>query len=214
MFLDVLPAGIYGITAEEYSNGRKNIEVVREMVKGGVKVVQYREKGDKPLRLKFDECMEIRKITKGEGVIFIVNDFIDIALAVDADGVHIGQDDMPFGAVRKLLGKKIIGISTHSRNDAIAAVQAGADYIGAGPVYKTFTKKHEGGPVGLGYLDFVIKNIPIPCVAIGGIKEDNLEEVLKTGVKTVALVTEIVGAPDICNKVISLNRLLTRFQIS
>ncbi len=208
----VLPAGIYGITAEEYSNGRKNPDVVREMVKGGVKVVQYREKGDKSLRKKYEECMEIRRITRGEDVIFIVNDFIDIALAVDADGVHIGQDDMPLSVVRKLAGEKIIGISTHNSEQALAAVRDGADYIGVGPIYSTFTKIHEGGPVGLGYLDFVVKNISIPFVAIGGIKESNLDEVIKAGAKTAALVSEIVGAPDICKKVESLRMIMDRLQ--
>jgi thiamine-phosphate pyrophosphorylase len=203
----ILPEGIYGITAEEYSCGRKNIDVVREMVRGGIKVLQYREKGDKSIRCKFEECREIRKITNGEGVMFIVNDFIDIALAVDADGVHIGQEDMPVEAVRKLVGEKIIGISTHSGSQALKAMKEGADYIGVGPIYNTSTKNHPGGPVGLEYLKFVIKNICLPFVAIGGIKEHNLEEVLKTGARSAALVTEIVGAPDIYKKVKSLNRL-------
>ena len=134
----ILPAGIYGITAEEYSLDRKNTDVVREMVRGGVKIVQYREKGDKSSRKKYEECLEIRRITNGEGIVFIVNDFIDIALAVDADGIHIGQEDLPLEAVRKIAGEKIIGISTHSREQALAAVEAGADYIGVGPIYSTF----------------------------------------------------------------------------
>lgn len=209
----ILPAGIYGITAEEYSLDRKNTDVVREMVRGGVKIVQYREKGDKSSRKKYEECLEIRRITNGEGIVFIVNDFIDIALAVDADGIHIGQEDLPLEAVRKIAGEKIIGISTHSREQALAAVEAGADYIGVGPIYSTFTKIHEGGPVGLEYLDFAVKNIPVPLVAIGGIKENNLEEVLKAGAKTAALVTEITGAPDIRKKVESLVRLFEQYKI-
>jgi thiamine-phosphate pyrophosphorylase len=210
----ILPAGIYGITAEEYSFGRSNIDVVREMVKGGVSTIQYREKGDKSSRKKYEECLEIRRITGGEGVVFIVNDFIDIALAVDADGIHIGQDDLPLEAVRKIAGDKIIGISTHNRSQALAALKAGADYIGVGPIYSTFTKIHEGGPVGLEYLDFAVKNIPIPLVAIGGIKESNLEEVLGAGAKIAALVTEITGAPDIIKKIESLKRLFERYYIS
>ncbi len=205
----MLPQGIYGITAEEFSKGRSNIFVVREMIRGGVKIIQYREKGDKTIKRKYEECMEIRKITKDEGVTFIVNDFIDIALAVGADGVHIGQDDLPVEAVKKIAPGLIVGVSTHSPGDAWNALKGGADYIGAGPIYETFTKKSGAGPVGLSYLDFALKNIGLPIVAIGGIKEGNLAEVLERGVKTAALVTEIVGADDIYGKIKSLYGLFS-----
>lgn len=110
-----LPAGIYGITAEKFSNGRSNINVVREMIRGGVSVIQYREKyASKPIREIYEECLAIREMTRSAGVMFIVNDFIDIALLVDADGVHVGQGDLPVTAVRKLVGNKLIGLSTHT----------------------------------------------------------------------------------------------------
>jgi thiamine-phosphate pyrophosphorylase len=197
----ILPAGIYGITALEYSRGRNNIEVVKEMVRGGVSVVQYREKSEKTAREKYEECREIRKITGDSGVLFLVNDFIDIAMLADADGVHIGQDDLPLPGVRKLVGDKIIGISTHSPEQAEKALAEGADYIGVGPIFMTRTKKNVCAPVGLEYLDFVVKNINLPFVAIGGIKENCIEEVASHGAKTIALVTEIVGAPDIAGMV-------------
>lgn len=193
----VLPAGIYGITSEIYSQGRKNPEVVKAMIKGGVAVIQYREKEDKTIREKYEECREIRKITKDSGILFIVNDFIDIALSIDADGIHIGQNDLPFPEVRKLMGNKIIGISTHSPEQAKKALEDGADYIGVGPIFKTNTKKSSSGPVGLEYLDYVVKNIPLPFVAIGGIKEYNISQVAEHGAKTIALVTEIVCAENI-----------------
>ncbi len=205
---NILPQGIYGITAEEYSKGRKNIEVVREMARGGIKIIQYREKGGKSLRQKYDECREIRKITADEGILFIVNDFIDIALAVGADGVHIGQDDLPVKEVRALIGNKIIGLSTHSPEQAQKALLEGADYIGVGPIFKTYTKKHGSKPVGLSYLDFVVENIPLPFVAIGGIKERNILEVVKRGAKTIALVTEITGSADIPGKLKKLAQLM------
>lgn len=192
-----LPVGVYGITSEEHSRGRQNADVAREMVRGGASVVQYREKGDKPMSAMLEECLEIRKITRDSGVLFLVNDRIDLALASDADGVHLGQDDMPLAAARKILGEKIIGLSTHSPEQALKAVKDGADYIGVGPVFRTFTKKDVCEPVGLEYLDFVVKNIRLPFVAIGGIKKNNIAEVLKHGAKTIALVTEIVGADDI-----------------
>jgi thiamine-phosphate pyrophosphorylase len=208
-----MPVGIYGITSEEFSKGRSNISVVREMIRGGIKIIQYREKGDKTIMAKYEECGEIRRMTESEGVIFIVNDFVDIALAVGADGVHIGQEDMPVNVVRRFAGDMIIGVSTHSPEQALKAVRDGADYIGVGPIYETGTKKTRMRPVGLSYLDFANKNIDLPVVAIGGIKERNIGEVVKRGARTVAMVTEIVGADDIYGKITELNKIISGFLI-
>jgi thiamine-phosphate pyrophosphorylase len=197
-----LPEGIYGITAEKFSRGRSNIEVVEEMIRGGIRIIQYREKyKDKNIRDIYEECRIIRKITREHDVLFIVNDFVDIALLTDADGVHLGQDDLPVEAARRLMGDKIVGVSTHSPAQAEAAVAAGADYIGVGPIYETKTKENVCDPVGLGYLDYVVEKISIPFVAIGGIKEHNIHEVVARGARTVCLVTEIVGAEDIAGMV-------------
>ncbi|MCX7714967.1 MAG: thiamine phosphate synthase [Clostridia bacterium] len=187
---------LYCITAEEYSNGRSNIEVVSDIIESGVKIIQYREK-DKSLREKYEECKIIRQMTKKAGVTFIVNDHVDLAMIVAADGVHIGQDDLPLGEVRKLVGDKIIGISTHSPDQAQKAAYDGADYIGVGPIFPTKTKKNVCDAVGLEYLDYVVENMSIPFVAIGGIKEHNVEDVILRGAGCVAMVTEIVGAKDI-----------------
>lgn len=203
------PAGIYGITAEKHSKGRKNIDVVKEMVESGVRIIQYREKhAYKSLRQMHEECREIRKITSDSDVIFIINDYIDIAMLVDADGVHVGQDDIPVPEVRKLVGDKIIGLSTHSPEQAQKALEAGADYIGVGPIFRTYTKEDVCDPVGLEYLEYVIENVPIPFVAIGGIKEHNIAEVYKRGAKTICLVTEIVGADNIAEKVKKLRSMI------
>jgi thiamine-phosphate pyrophosphorylase len=197
-----LPTGIYGITAEKFSKGRSNIEVVREMIRGGVSVIQYREKhAHKRIREIYAECRAIREITAENGVMFIVNDFVDIALLVDADGVHVGQDDLPVDAVRKLVGDKLIGLSTHSPEQALAAIAIGADYIGVGPIFETQTKDDVCAPVGLDYLAYAAANVPIPFVAIGGIKEHNMAEVLRNGARSVCLVTEIVGAANISETV-------------
>ena len=195
----VLPAGVYGITAEKFSAGRTNIEVVREMIKGGIRIIQYREKRPyKSFSEMLEECRALRTLTREAGVCFIVNDYADIALLVDADGVHVGQDDFPVSEIRRLLGPdKLIGLSTHSPEQAAAAVDAGADYIGVGPIFSTRTKDDVCAPVGLGYLDHVVRTCPLPFVAIGGIKEHNLSDVLEHGAKTVCLVTEIVGAAEI-----------------
>lgn len=197
----LLSADIYGITAEEHSRGRDNIWVVREMIEAGIRIIQYREK-EKSLRAKYLECLQIRELTRSAGVTFIVNDQVDLALLVDADGVHVGQDDLPPERIRELVGpERIIGLSTHSPEQARAALKAGVDYIGVGPIYATQTKKDVCEPVGLEYLEYVVQNISIPFVAIGGIKEHNIAEVKGKGAKCVALVTEIVGAENIAEKV-------------
>ena len=193
------PAGLYGITAEKFSNGRSNIEVVQQMIAGGVPLIQYREKRPyKSFAVMLEECRAIRALTRQAGVLFIVNDYPGIAQLVDADGVHVGQDDFPVADIRTLIGpNKLIGLSTHEPTQAEAAVKAGADYIGVGPLFATQTKDDVCAPVGLAYLEYVVKNITLPFVAIGGIKEHNLPQVLRHGARTVCLVTEIVGAADI-----------------
>jgi len=207
---DIIDTDLYCITSEEHSRGRNNIEVVREMIKAGVKVIQYRDK-EKKLLQKYNECLKIREMTKEAGVTFIVNDHVDIAILVKADGVHIGQDDLPIEKVRELVGEEmIIGISTHSPKQAEEAVKRGADYIGVGPIYKTYTKKDVCEPVGLDYLRYVVRNIPIPHVAIGGIKQHNMHEVIECGAKCIAMVTEIVGADDIGKKIRDIKESMRR----
>lgn len=192
-----LPEGIYGITAEKFSKGRSNIQAAREMIDGGVSVLQYREKDNKTPREKLAECREIRKMTRDAEVFFIVNDFPDIALLSQADGLHVGQDDLPISELRKLVADMPIGLSTHSPEQARAAIRDGADYIGVGPLFATQTKDNVCAPVGLDYLDFVVNELDISFVAIGGIKERTIAEVAQRGAKTISLVTEIVGAEDI-----------------
>ncbi len=205
-----IPTGIYGITAERFSGGRSNIQVVEQMIKGGIKIIQYREKRPaKSYRTILEECRQIRALTSAAEVTFIVNDYVDVALLVDADGVHVGQDDLPVGEVKRLLGEdKIVGLSTHSPEQALDAVAAGADYIGVGPIFATKTKDDVCAPVGFGYLDWVLENISLPFVAIGGIKLNNIDRIVQRGVKNVCLVTEIVGAPDIVARVNQLHLAL------
>lgn len=212
MKTEVLPQGLYGITAEKFSLGRSNIQVVKQMIEGGLKVIQYREKSNtKSAKNILEECRQIRDLTRAAGVTFIVNDHVDVAMLVDADGVHVGQDDLPVTEVRKLLGKeKIIGLSTHSPAQAEEAVQLGADYIGVGPIFATKTKDDVCAPVGFDYLDWVLGNISLPFVAIGGIKRHNLKENAARGVKSSCLVTEIVGAENIVARIAELQATLNR----
>ncbi len=208
----VLPIGIYGITAEKFSGGRTNIEVVKQMIAGGIKIIQYREKRPaKSYAAILEECRQIRDLTRAAGVSFIVNDFVDVAMLVDADGVHVGQDDLPVSAVKKLLGPdKIVGLSTHSPEQAENAVREGADYIGVGPIFATCTKDDVCDPVGFEYLDWVVKNISLPFVAIGGIKLNNIDQIVQRGATTICSVTEIVGATDIVAKLDELSAMLCK----
>ena len=204
--------GLYCITGEEFSRGRVNIQVVREMIAADIKIIQYREK-EKHDRDKYQECLEIRKMTEDAGVVFIVNDDVALALSIKADGVHIGQDDLPFHKVRELTGgDMIIGFSTHSPRQAREAVAIGADYIGVGPIFRTFTKKDVCEPVGLEYLDYAVGNCPIPFVAIGGIKEDNIADVSRRGARLICAVTEILEADNIREKILSLREKMELFR--
>lgn len=202
---------IYTITAEAMSNGRNNIEVVGQMLKAGIKFIQYREK-TKPALDRYNECLKLRQMTRDNGAIFIIDDFIDLAIAVDADGVHIGQTDLPAQVVRQLIGNdKIIGLSTHSEEQLQKANMLGdiIDYIGVGPVYATQTKKN-AVPVGFSYVEYATKNSKHPFVAIGGIKEHNICDVAAHGAKTFAIVSEIVGADDIVGKINSIKNTLQK----
>ena len=201
---NILDTDIYCLTGEKFSLGRTNIEVVGEMLDGGVKLIQYREK-EKKMGVKLEECKLIRQMTREAGAAFIVNDDIDIAILVEADGVHVGQEDLPIESVRELVGDEMaIGLSTHSPEEAQDALKRGADYIGVGPIFKTFTKEDVVDPVGFEYLEYVAANIDLPYVVIGGIKEHNIDEVVKRGASCVALVTEIVGEEDIKGKIAAL----------
>lgn len=203
----IIPEGIYGITGDNFAHGKSNFECVKAMIDGGIKIIQYRDK-TKSIKEKVKEAREIRELCKRNGVIFIVNDHVDIAILVDADGVHIGQDDMDPSDVRKLIGdNKIIGLSTHSEEQGMKAyLNPDVDYIGVGPIFPTTTK--DTAPVGLGYLEYAVKNLHLPFTAIGGIKEHNLHEIISRGAKNVCLVSDIVGADNITEKVKELQKLM------
>lgn len=213
LFSPALPQGIYGILGEKFSRGKTNIRVAKEMVGAGIDILQYREKEkDKSLKQMHEECLEIRKITRDEGVPFIVNDFVDIALMVEADGVHQGQDDLPIDRVKQIAPGMMVGCSTHSPDQAAQAVRDGADYIGVGPIFTTQTKEDVCDAVGFEYLEHVSAHHTIPFVAIGGIKRSNLRDVVRRGARTVCLVTEIIGAQDIDKRIREIRDILGEVQ--
>ena len=201
---------LYALTDAELCLGRPTPLVVKALLDAGIKIIQYREKNKKAGQM-LEECRLIRALTREADATFIVNDHVDLALLVEADGVHVGQDDLPVADVRRLVGPgMLIGLSTHSPEQARAAVAAGADYIGVGPIYATQTKKDVCAPVSLDYLDWVVANITLPHVAIGGIKAHNIHDVVSHGARCCALVSELVGAPDIAAKVAEVRREMER----
>lgn len=158
-------------------------------LEAGVRFIQYRDK-DLTRREIYYEAVRLRGLTRSADAVFIVNDHADIALAVEADGVHLGQDDLPLKEARKIMGNRIIGISTHSLEQALEAEAAGADYIGFGPVFETSTKD-AGSPKGIDNLRLIAQNIAIPVVAIGGINSRNLKQVMDAGAGAAAVATAI-----------------------
>jgi thiamine-phosphate pyrophosphorylase len=161
------------------------MDTVRKVLDGGVSWVQYRQK-NKERRAMYVEAEEMRKLTASYGACLVVNDFADIALAVDADGVHLGQDDLPLREARKIMGTGIVGISTHRLSEAIEAEAGGADYVGFGPLFPT-TTKDAGEPKGVHALESVCTQLRIPVIAIGGIKVSHVEAVFRAGCAGIAV---------------------------
>lgn len=166
-------------------------EMSLRVMETSVKWIQYRQK-NKSRKEMYKDSLRLRELTRDYQTVLIINDYADIALSVDADGVHLGQDDLPLKEARRIMGKKkIIGISTHNVQQAIASEKDGADYIGFGPVFQT-TTKDAGRPKGTDVLREVKGNVKIPVVAIGGINLENLKAVLDTGVDAVAVSSGIL----------------------
>jgi len=167
-------------------------DMIRPVMDAGVKWIQYRDK-ERSRREIYEEAVRLRGMIKQADGIFIVNDHTDIALAVDADGVHLGQDDLPLKEARKIMGEgKIIGISTHSLDQAKTAERDGADYIGFGPVFHTKTKA-AGNPKGIDMLREIRKHVHLPVVAIGGINLGNVQSVLDAGSDAIAVASAILS---------------------
>ncbi len=175
---------------------RPNVEVVEEAIAGGASVIQLREK-DLSTREFLEEALLLRECTKRHGVLFIVNDRVDIALASGADGVHLGPEDMPLAYARRIAPHLIIGYSCDTKEEAQAAEHLGADYLGVGTVFPTTTKGDAGPPIGLERLREIVSSVRIPVVAIGGITPENVESVLAVGVDGVAVVSAIVGVSSV-----------------
>ena len=187
---------LYLITGRGETLGRNLEFVIEEALRGGVRAVQLRDKGASTKEL-YETAYELRRLTSRYGAKLIVNDRVDVALSVDADGVHIGSDSLPLYKVRRLLGeRKLIGVSCHNQGQAITAQEMGADFVTFGPVYYTSSKASYGEPVGLERLRLVTEMLQIPVFALGGINLENCAEAVSCGVRGVALISGIISAPD------------------
>lgn len=187
---------LYAVTDRAWLHGRKLAEDVEKALLGGATFVQLREK-DASYEEFLEQAQEVKKVCKKYNVPFVINDNIEVALAVNADGIHVGQSDMEAGSVREKLGKdKIIGVSTRTVEEALLAQERGADYLGVGAMFQTSTKL-DAADVTFEELKAICAAVEIPVVAIGGISNHNVAELRGTDIDGVAVVSAIFAAEDI-----------------
>ena len=186
---------LYLVTDQQLLKERDLVQSIELAIQGGVTLVQLREKSVST-REFLQLAIWVKEITSRYRIPLIINDRLDIALAVDADGLHVGQDDLPMVKARELLPDKIIGVSVSTLAEALLAQQQGADYLGVGAIFSTSTKA-DAPEVSLDQLELIKKSVTIPVVAIGGINETNLRQVLVTGVDGVSVVSAILAQEDI-----------------
>ncbi|MGM0365056.1 MAG: thiamine phosphate synthase [Actinomycetota bacterium] len=187
---------LYLVTDEKIGLGRPHTYLSQQALEGGVRAVQLRDK-QKSSRELYDIGLRLRKITKKFNALFIVNDRLDIALATEADGVHLGKDDLPISVARSIAGKNfIIGASVSTVAEAVQAQREGASYLSAQSIFKT-TSKDDVGVVGLNTLRKISGQSRIPVIAIGGINTENVEQVIGAGAAGVAVISAIVAKKDV-----------------
>lgn len=196
--------GYYFITDKDFSKAG-NYSDIKNAVKAGVSVFQYRNKTEDTAKLH-EEALVLKKVC-GKAV-FLINDRIDVALAVDADGVHLGQNDMPFWAARKMLGEnKIIGLTVHNVREAFDAVKMGADYLGVSPIFQTKTKLDAGKPSGISLIREVRQITKKPIIAIGGINLKNAAEVVGVGADGLCAISAVVASRSVKKEIQKFQKL-------
>ena len=200
---------LYCFSPGKFLKDRDPVELISAQIRGGADVIQLREK-EMSKRDRLELGLKIRELTRQEGVLFIVNDDVDLALILDADGVHLGQDDIPIRFARPLMKDKIIGFHSIRVILRLSTVASGADYIGVGPVFETATKEDREDLVGLNLLPKIKDICPIPYVAIGGIGKDNIASLAKAGCHRAAVISDIMLAPDIEQRCRMIKKLLGR----
>jgi thiamine-phosphate pyrophosphorylase len=199
---------LYVVTDEVVSGGRSHLECASEVVGGGADVVQLREKL-KPTGEILAIARAIRAVTVESGALFVVNDRLDIALAAGADGVHLGQDDLPVAAARRIAPRPfLIGVSVGSAEEAVQAERDGADYVAVSPVYPTGSKADAGPGHGVETVTAVRRAVRIPVIGIGGIGPANAADVIRAGADGCAVISAVLAQPDIADAARSLRRVI------
>ena len=194
-------SGLYVILDPSVCSDRSLIDILKEAATAGARLFQYRNKSAS-MKEAYAEALVLRKVALEAGVTFIVNDRCDLALAVDADGVHLGQEDLPLDLARKVMGPdRLIGISTHNLDQVRVASAGKPDYLGFGPIFKPRSKQDHDPVVGLEGLRAMRKLTSLPVFAIGGIQVDQAGEVTRAGANGVAVISAILKAPDISHAV-------------
>lgn len=207
-----LDFGLYVVLGNEFSRGRDFLEVAQKAIDGGATAIQLRDK-QMTAREQLPWAYKLRELTASHGVTMIVNDHIELALAVDADGVHLGQNDFPVAEARRILGPtKIVGASAHNAEQARRAMEEGASYYNIGPIFPTATKKGGHPPIGPESIGPVSENAPIPFTVMGGIKLDNVDKVLDNGARRVAVVTAVTAADDIAAAARALSAKIDQYR--
>ncbi|MGI8854176.1 MAG: thiamine phosphate synthase [Thermomicrobiales bacterium] len=193
-----LDLSVYVVLDRDFTAGRSFLAVAAAAIRGGATVLQLRDKSS-DIRRFYADAVALQDVARTASIPFIVNDRVDIALAIDADGVHVGEDDLPVEATRRLIGpEKFVGASAGSVDAARAAIAAGADHLGVGPVYEARNTKGDAGPpLGLTLVRAIAAFSPIPIVGIGGITIENASAVIAVGASGVAVISTIGLAPDI-----------------
>ncbi len=189
-------AGIYLVISSEFCAGRAVEEVFDAAVAAGIRLIQLREKHADGGRL-YELARRCRPIADRAGALLIIDDHVDVALAAGADGVHLGQDDLPAAAARRIAPELFIGVSTHKLSEAVAARDSGASYYNIGPIYPTGTKSLPMAPLGIGAISEISPRIDLPFSVMGGIKLRHIPELRAAGARVLAMVTEITAAPDV-----------------
>lgn len=198
--------GLYLVIGHEFTNGRSVLDVLAAAADGGVRTVQLREKNLSGRELTL-LAEKFRRKCDELGVLMLMNDHVDIALAVGADGVHLGQDDMPLEAARRIAPELILGRSTHSVEQALEAQAQGADYVNLGPVFPTRTKNTPVQPLRLEIIRNAAPKLSIPFSVMGGVKEHNIPQLYDAGARIFAMVTELTQADDVAAKARAMRAL-------
>jgi thiamine-phosphate pyrophosphorylase len=203
--------GLYVITDERLSKGLTHVEIARRALQGGADVIQLRDKHMNCSDL-INAAKEIRQLTKGTSTLFIVNDRLDVALISGADGVHLGQKDIPVKFAKKISPPGlIIGVSASTVEEAVKAESEGADYIGMGPVYNTSSKSDAEPACGIDALREACDKVSIPVVAIGGIGMNNAREVLEAGADGIAVISAVVSQDDVTKAANELKEIIKKY---